>query len=860
MFKTLLKSSLLALFLQTEILSAFGQQQDQPVSTGWFREKVKIHTDRDFYIAGERLYFRLDVLSVDNRQVSGLAYLVLRNRNNTVIERSSSRVESNICYGSIYLPDTLSSGVYQLVAFTNLKRNFGEEHYATKQIVVVNRFDEKPDIARISYPDLSTADLSPEYRTTLAHHPVPDGTLESGIQDRSITIRALKQVYSNREKVLIELTPSGFSGSFASFAISVAQKQTLLHDHSCKRLPAGNNEYQIASNRGKSYFFKETDGPVITGQVVDRSSRKGIPEAMIILTTPDTVLNLLYAKTLDDGTFHFRLNDYHEGKELYISVYERDISTDADIRIIGKFSLEHPFEPGIIPGEGLSADFIRTSQYIARINKALNIDHHEYIETERDGSPPEIYSSPEYIISSFREYEYLENMHEIARELLPVLMVRIQDGQYTSRMALQFRGTYTRILPPVYFLDGIYTDDINRIIHLDSDDLESLQLHNHYWRMGDIMFPGIVGIFSTNQAYRNMKLSDPSVSIENHPTTARSVYNPPDYEKDSVSDLRPDFRQLLFWDPAVIIENDGSSKIIEFFTGDLKGEFIISANGYTDAGEIISEKYSIIIDDNLEEIKDSTDYQVIYAFKETGAINRRPYPEETGFPDYKVPVARGNADDPDRYFEQGLSGKLSMPPRQPIGNQHYPVEEWLSGSVTLENGIVVKNKMLRYNGYIDELFWLFEGDYQQIQVDKYFVKKFHLHVPRKEKPLIFHRIKADSPILIGRDEIFGELLYEGDVRLYAYRRIEGSRSGEYWIGDVPYGGPVISPRPLYILMLSDGTPRIIQRIRRRNILNLFHENRGELRGLLRENSLFRLRKEHDMIETARILDAFLKEN
>ncbi len=839
-------------------MPADAEHNDQQAGRQDFYETINIYTDRDLYIAGERLYFRLDVSSPDNGPVSSIAYLILRNRENAIIESYSIRIEGNIGYGSIYLPDTLSSSSYQMVAFTNWMRNFGEESFAGKNIVVVNRFDEELTIAgnsTVHMPDSSKNTISVIRKTGPDRYNnscAVSGTSDN--QNSPVRIRVPQKLYGTREKISLELLPSLPHGSFASVAISVAQKQTLLNAQKGLQISAGPGYHPLPADHGSRNFFKETNGPVITGQVTDRGSRTGIADATVIMTTPDTVVNLLYAKTLSDGTFHIRLNDYHGGKELHFSLYDRDIAKNAVLRIDDKFRLEHPFEPGFDPGKKLSEDFIRTSQDIVRINKTLNIDLNRHIETERHGYRPELYSTPAHSFALFSEYDYLEDLQEIARELLPFLMVRQQAGHYTSNLMLQYTDTY---IPqsPAYFLDGIYTDDINRIIHLDSDNLKSLELHNYKWRHGEILFPGIVAFFSSRQAYRNLELSEPTVSVENHPAADPSLYRPPDYKKDNIIRSRPDFRQLLFWNPEIKLENNGSSRNIEFYSGDLKGEFIIRVMGYTDDGEVISMQSSIIIDDRVSAkvtgngVPDFIDDETVKTF------GGKTEPEQPGLQGHAWHEAGEIAEDPDRYFEQGLTGMVNLPPRRPIGNQHYLTEEWLSGDVILDNGIAVRDKLLRYNGYLDELFWLYEGDYHQIQVDRNMVKEFRLHPPGHDNPVYFRRIEVHAPLLTGKDDIFGELLYEGDVSLYAYRRIIETGRGDYRVGDKLHGGIIIKPGHLYAFILPDGTTRVTRRIRRGNILDMFPENRDAIRSLLRENRMWP-RNETDLIETARILNDY----
>jgi hypothetical protein len=109
-------------------------------------ERAFLHTDRNIYIAGENLFFKLYILDENSyklSEISKIAYLTLRSRANNSIAQIRLKVEDGISYGSLFLPDTLSSGPYQLIVYTNWMRNSGEESFFKKEIFIANRFDKE---------------------------------------------------------------------------------------------------------------------------------------------------------------------------------------------------------------------------------------------------------------------------------------------------------------------------------------------------------------------------------------------------------------------------------------------------------------------------------------------------------------------------------------------------------------------------------------------------------------------------------------------------------------------------------------------------------------------------------------------
>ena len=106
---------------------AFGQNS-------LYNEKINIQTDRDIYIAGEDMFFKCycySSVSNNKAKLSKYAYLVLRNENNSIVSSICIKLENNMFSGSIYLSDTLKTGRYQLVSYTNNMRNYVERNFFT---------------------------------------------------------------------------------------------------------------------------------------------------------------------------------------------------------------------------------------------------------------------------------------------------------------------------------------------------------------------------------------------------------------------------------------------------------------------------------------------------------------------------------------------------------------------------------------------------------------------------------------------------------------------------------------------------------------------------------------------------------
>jgi hypothetical protein len=110
-----------------------------------YQEKLFVHTDKSFYLAGEMLWFKLyNVSEAHNKLVSAskVAYVEILDKDNNPIMQAKVELNEATGNGSFYIPVSANSGNYKLRAYTNWMKNFGAEKYFEKAITIVNSLKE----------------------------------------------------------------------------------------------------------------------------------------------------------------------------------------------------------------------------------------------------------------------------------------------------------------------------------------------------------------------------------------------------------------------------------------------------------------------------------------------------------------------------------------------------------------------------------------------------------------------------------------------------------------------------------------------------------------------------------------------
>ena len=106
------------------------------------QEKVYLHLDRSSYWASDDIWFKAYLK--DSPIPDCNLYVELLNSTGTVIYKKICWAQNGLAYGDIHLEYTISTGVYQVRAYTNWMRNFEEAWFFRKDLVIVNLRDPQP--------------------------------------------------------------------------------------------------------------------------------------------------------------------------------------------------------------------------------------------------------------------------------------------------------------------------------------------------------------------------------------------------------------------------------------------------------------------------------------------------------------------------------------------------------------------------------------------------------------------------------------------------------------------------------------------------------------------------------------------
>lgn len=109
------------------------------------QEKIYVHTDKEFYLAGETVWFKLYYVDACFHQpllLSKVAYVEVVDAAQKPVLQTKLSLSKEGSNGSLVLPADIGTGNYSLRAYTAWMKNFDADFYFEKKVTIVNTLSE----------------------------------------------------------------------------------------------------------------------------------------------------------------------------------------------------------------------------------------------------------------------------------------------------------------------------------------------------------------------------------------------------------------------------------------------------------------------------------------------------------------------------------------------------------------------------------------------------------------------------------------------------------------------------------------------------------------------------------------------
>jgi hypothetical protein len=191
--------------------------------------------------------------------------------------------------------------------------------------------------------------------------------------------------------------------------------------------------------------------------------------------------------------------------------------------------------------------------------------------------------------------------------------------------------------------------------------------------------------------------------------------------------------------------------------------------------------------------------------------------------------------------------------QKPTNGSQLLLDSWSEGTVILKNGFISNNNLLNYNGYIDQVLWFNSSKVRTVILEKEAIHEFSLFEPSTKDTLTFRNMEVKVPFYNIPPSFFAQVLYEGNIALFAFRQIVEAGIYSYQQNNSTFEIPNVKPKNIYFLKLPSNDIIPIKKINKRSIINAIPSKKEQIKRFVSHNK-FSIKNEEDLIKLINFLD------
>lgn len=542
-------------------------------------ESIYLHQNTTFLMSGENLFYTVYCLNNETGKLSDLskmAYVELIGQDGKAVFSHKVRLEQGKGNGDYFVPTSVASGNYKLLAFTRWMQNGPVENFYQNDVIVINPFQNNQNGLLRSDSDSPQLTAAPS-------------TSKGSQMDETpgIDLELTPSIAGQRENITVSL--KGISpGWYGNYSLSVRKIFDLPQPARTSASSFQNSNKATARGMsipaGQSVILPELRGELLSGTVVDKATGEPSAKRKVALSIPGTNYLFKISNSGDDGRFHFNLDQPYSNEKALIQV----IGDDRDSFGVEMDAFQSPDYSNL-----KFNDFAITSEMESAIleHSVNNQVQNAYAVTRLDsvadtGDFPPFYNAPSHEYN-LDDYTRFPTIRETIIEIIEQASIRQRKGQQFIHVRV-YDDDVESGLSSLLLIDGLFIQDHNTVVEAKASKIKKVSVINEQYLYGSELFEGIISMESYEgdfiESLPQLKGRETDLF---RPELAKK-YHKQDYRYQERYKRIPDFRTQLAWEPNFQL-NDANT-VYSFYTSDLSGTFELVLEGFNSEGKALSLK------------------------------------------------------------------------------------------------------------------------------------------------------------------------------------------------------------------------------------------------------------------------------
>lgn len=425
-------------------------------------------------------------------------------------------------------------------------------------------------------------------------------------------IKLQNSLYYSRDKIELNISATESNGApvESDFSVSIAKAVTVnnksFNNSNYRQLPElatittdtflpDINDYllfytshDLNMNQDGNYsgsipvYLPELKGHLISGNIRDRISGEPLRNENITLSFVGKVALCQFAKTDDKGDFYFVTKE-HGLREIIIQPLSPDLK-DCYVELNNPFTTTfNSYNHGLFYLDSSKLADINNAIISMQINNIYEPFSQQTVERSDSAGSHNFYGNPDNTIEIARYIE-LTSLKEVVKELIPGVTTVKNNDKINFRLTRKYPSQPFENNPLV-LVDGVPVYDLEKVLSINSRDIEKIDVLNAKYFISDNVLEGILHFVSKKGNLGVIDLDRSVFRQEYELLQNNNEFYSPNYSLDSLKNNRiPDFRNTLYWNPDLHTDKTGKTTV-EFYSSDESAEYIITIEGITPDGK-----------------------------------------------------------------------------------------------------------------------------------------------------------------------------------------------------------------------------------------------------------------------------------
>ena len=424
-------------------------------------ERIFAVTDKECYLAGERLLVRVDALMPDDSPApSRVAYVEIADTRQ-MYTQAMVALSHGQGWAEIPLPARMHSGSYQLTVYTRAMRNFGPECFFHTLIGVINgeQLSRRDDVRFLPYQRYTPTD-TPGLLST--------NTYMAGTK---VEVRLPE---TNAEGCAVSVDRAGVHAPLAQGSLSVAgEKMT-----------------------SKVFYNPEQEGHILRADLGTDTAHIAISRLALV----GQRASIYDGRKQDDGSYHYYVPGVYGDMPTLVTAYNEE-GHAVPIHIVSPYAQHLPKSLPSLIVYSQEPELLARATAARRQNTAsLWLGQDTLVH-----STGFLKSEPDYFYD-LDEYTSMSTIREVLLEFVKGVRRSKYHGVnmlYTVEMETR---RYSR-WPALVLLDGVPVYDVDEILNYDSHLVKYVQVYTDRFFFGNSCCQGVISFITRHGRLSNYKLN-----------------------------------------------------------------------------------------------------------------------------------------------------------------------------------------------------------------------------------------------------------------------------------------------------------------------------------------------------------------